>query len=67
MLTDIWCRFFEDASDNDMKEKLEILRPLVKVSSPEDITIFNYWAKKRAFLRLNNSNYTKDLAFRQQK
>lgn len=47
MLTDIWCRFFEDASDNDMKEKLEILRPLVKVSSPEDITIFNYWAKKK--------------------
>lgn len=46
MITDIWCRFFEDNSFENLREKLEIIRPLVKLSSPEDIIIFNYWAKK---------------------
>lgn len=46
MRTDIWCRFFENNSFEIMKEKLEIMRPLIMLSSQEDITIFNYWAMK---------------------
>lgn len=46
LITDIWCRVFDDTSMEKMREKLEIIRPLVMLSTQEDIVIFNYWAEK---------------------
>lgn len=45
-ITDVWCRVFEDTSMETMREKLEIIRPLVALSSYEDIVVFNHWAQK---------------------
>lgn len=46
MLIDIWFFFFADNPETNLKEKLEIIRPLVAISDNDDICIFNYWAKK---------------------
>ena len=46
ILTDIWCYFFIDGAETNIKEKLEIIRSIVSLSEPNDIALYNYWAKK---------------------
>lgn len=47
MLIEMWYYFFKDNPDRNVKEKLEIIRPLVSLSdNDDDIRIFNFWAKK---------------------
>lgn len=46
MLTEIWCRFFEDGAETNTREKLELIRPLVLLSDIEDINIYNHFAHK---------------------
>ena len=45
MLTDIWCQLFI-SDDIALVKKLEQIRPLIAVSSPDDIKLFNCWALK---------------------
>lgn len=45
MLIDIWCRIFE-GNVNERKNLLEFARPLVQLSEDNDLTVFNYWARK---------------------
>ncbi len=46
MNTKIWCYFFKECKEIDMREKLELIRCLMQYSDNEDIEIFNYLAQK---------------------
>jgi hypothetical protein len=37
---------FLNQYEDNIKEMLESIRPVISVASKEDISVFNYWAKK---------------------
>lgn len=48
-MREIWYWFFFDEPETNIVRKLEIIRPLVTLGTQEDITLFNYWAKKAGY------------------
>ena len=46
MLTEIWCHFYKDGPEHNTREKLEIIRSIVLLSDIEDITLYNFFAKR---------------------
>ena len=52
MLTEIWCRFFEDGPEKNTKEKLELIRIIVSLSEIEDIRLYNYFARKEGIAEI---------------
>lgn len=52
-ITGIWCAFYLGGVENNLKKKLEIIKPLISLSDSDNIKIYNHWAQRAHYQQID--------------